>query len=315
MKIVYGCNSLNDNIRKESSSGGVFSVLAEYYIKNGGVVFGTAMTDNNKGAEIIKCRSENDISKLRGSKYIQSKVCNSYKEVLGELENGTQVLFTGTPCQINGLKLFLNKEYTNLCCVDIICHGVPSPKLWRQYIDYFETKHKGKVTKVNFRSKDISWSGFGMKINIGDKTFFQSKSTDPYLQMFLKNYCLRPSCYNCRSKTYRNADITIGDFWGVENVLPELNDAKGTSAVILRTTKGQEIFSAVSDKLEIRTTDYESVINKNSAEYKSVAIPKQRTDFFNDLDKMSFDKLRKKYLRTGAKKYIKKVIKKIIKYN
>lgn len=308
----YGCNAISDDIRKRSSSGGVFSLLAKYIISQGGVVFGTAMTNDCKSAFLLKIQTEDEISRLSGSKYFQSEVGNSFQEAKKELEQGRMVLFTGTPCQINGLKLFLNKDYENLFCMDIICHGVPSPKLWKKYITDFEEKHKGKVTSVNFRCKDVSWNDFGMKEFLHKSAVYTPKSEDPFMQMFLKNYCLRPSCYACDAKKYKLADITIGDFWGVENVLPDLSDDKGTSLVLIRTEKGAKLFKAIKGSVKYDLCEYESAVKRNSAEYKSVEKPPQREFFFADMNKMSLKKLKRKYVGYPLKKKTKKVLAKIL---
>ena len=172
----------NNEIRENSSSGGIFSALADKF----DVVYGVAMTNDCYGAEII--RVEGDISPLRGSKYFQAKVGDTFKHVKKDLEEGRKVLFSGTGCQINGLSMFLGKEYPNLFLLDIICHGTPSPKLWRDYVAYQEKQH-GKLESVNFRCKDDSWIDFGMKEN----QLYISKDTDSFMRMFLRNYCLRPA--------------------------------------------------------------------------------------------------------------------------
>lgn len=215
----------NDNeIRESSSSGGVFSALAGKF----DVVYGVAMTEDCYGAEMI--RVEGDISSLRGSKYFQAKMGDAFKLVRKDVEEGRKVLFSGTGCQINGLSKFLGKEYPNLFLLDIICHGTPSPKLWREYAEYQESKY-GKLKCVNFRCKEDSWSDFGMKEN----QLYISKNKDPFMRMFLSNFCLRPSCYECHAKNFKCADMTIADFWGIENVAPEMDDGRGTSLVIART--------------------------------------------------------------------------------
>lgn len=310
---VYGCNALSDNIRINSSSGGIFSLVAEYIICSGGVIFGTAMSSDCKLAHFIKVKDIDGIARLRGSKYLQSKVGNTYKQVKEELELGEKVLFSGCPCQVNGLKCFLKKEYENLICIDIICHGVPSPKLWRKYVNYLERRYNGTMIKVDFRSKDIGWREYGIKKLINQSVFFTCKSTDPYMQMFLKDYCLRPSCYECTSKTYRSADISIGDFWGVENIFPELDDEKGTSLVMLRTEKGIQIFNAIKNTIKYKSCEYEVSVKRNSADYKCAVRPSQREQFLIDMNKMSFNKLNKKYLESTFKRDIKKVVKKLFK--
>ena len=305
---TYAAIYNNNEIRENSSSGGIFSALAEKF----DVVYGVAMTDDCYGAEMI--RVEGDISPLRGSKYFQAKVGDTFKQVKKDLEEGRKVLFSGTGCQINGLSMFLGKEYSNLFLLDIICHGTPSPKLWREYVAYQEKQH-GKLESVNFRCKDDSWIDFGMKEN----QLYISKDTDSFMRMFLRNYCLRPACYDCHAKHYKKSDMTIADFWGIENVAPEMNDGRGTSLVITRTEKGQELFESIKNELKWKEVSYEEGIKGNPSEYSSVARPQLRDTFFTDLEKLPFEEMEKKYAadikvsfprKVGRK--IKRTIKKIL---
>ena len=179
-------------------------------------MYGVAMAEDCYSAEFISVTDEEGLRKLRGSKYLQAKVGNTYKNVKKDLLDGKGVLFTGTGCQINGLKSFLQKDYENLICIDVICHGAPSTALWKKYVQYQEQKNGGKLTYVNFRCKDESWADFGMKeaIRRGNriKKKYISKNTDPYMLMFLRDYCLRPSCYECVAKDVKKSDLTIADF-------------------------------------------------------------------------------------------------------
>ena len=289
-----------NEIREKSSSGGVFSALASQFE----VVYGVAMTNDCYGAEMI--RVEGDISPLRGSKYFQAKVGDAFKQVKKDLEDGRKVLFSGTGCQINGLTMFLGKEYPNLFLLDIICHGTPSPKLWREYAKYQEKKH-GKLESVNFRCKDDSWVDFGMKEN----KLYIPKSKDAFMNMFLDNYCLRPACYDCHAKHYKKSDMTIADFWGIENVAPEMNDGRGTSLVITRTEKGQELFESIKNELKWKEVSYEEGIKGNPSEYKSVARPQQRDTFFTDLEKLPFEEMEKKYATDIKVSFPRKALRKI----
>lgn len=305
---TYAAIYKNNEIRENSSSGGIFSAIADKF----DVVYGVAMTDDCYGAEVI--RVEGDISSLRGSKYFQAKVGDAFKLAKKDLEEGRKVLFSGTGCQINGLSMFLGKEYSNLFLLDIICHGTPSPKLWREYVEYQENKY-GKLESVNFRCKDDSWIDFGMKEN----QLYISKDTDSFMRMFLRNYCLRPSCYECHAKHYKKCDMTIADFWGIEDIAPEMNDGRGTSVVITRTHKGQELFDSIKSELKWKEVSYEEGVRSNPSDYKSVARPQQRDTFFRDLDNIPFEEMEKKYacdikvpLKRRAVKIIKCTIKKIL---
>lgn len=305
---TYAAIYNNNKIRENSSSGGIFSVLANKF----DVVYGVAMTDDCYGAEMI--RVEGDICPLRGSKYFQAKVGDTFKQVKKDLLDGKEVLFSGTGCQINGLSMFLGKDYANLFLLDIICHGTPSPKLWRNYVKYQESKH-GKLESVNFRCKEDSWVDFGMKEN----QFYISKDKDSFMRMFLRNYCLRPACYDCHAKYNKKSDMTIADFWGIENVAPEMNDGRGTSLIITRTEKGQELFDCIKSELKWKEVSYEEGVKGNPSEYSSVARPQQRDTFFEDLEKMPFEEMEKKYaadiqvsLPRRVERKIKHTIKKIL---
>lgn len=282
---TYAAYYNDETIRKFSSSGGVFSALAH----NFDVVYGVAMTEDCYGAKFI--RVEGDISPLRGSKYFQASMGDTFKCVRDDLIAGKRVLFSGTGCQINGLALFLRKEYSNLLLVDVICHGTPSPKLWEQYVLHQERKY-GKIKSVNFRAKDISWEDFGIKEN----QVYISKNKDSFMRMFLRNYSLRPSCYKCHAKNYKLSDITIGDFWGIDYIDFEMNDHKGINLVIVRTEKGQKFFKEIQDKVTYKEVRYNDAIKGNLAEYASVDKPVERDMFYKDFQVMTFKKLEKKYV-------------------
>ena len=312
---TYAAYSKEDKIRLESSSGAIFSLLAEQVLRQDGTVYGVAMSQNCKYAEFTRIDKQEDLPKLRGSKYLQARVGNIYKQVKTDLESGLYVLFSGTGCQINGLKGFLGKEYEKLYCVDVICHGVPSPKLWRRYVQYAESEANAKLVTVNFRCKDDSWSDFGMKkIDENRKVMYVSKDKDPYMLMFLRDYCLRPSCYNCVAKRYKLSDLTIADFWGINEVIPEMNSSKGVSLVILRSSKGSELFNHIKTHIVYKDVSYEDGVRRNSAEYNSAERPEERDYFFNDMNSMSFEKLKDKYavpISVPLKRKIKKLIKKL----
>ena len=306
-----------------SSSGAVFSLLADYIFSKQGIVYGVSMSEDCYTAEFIGAIDRNELNPLRGSKYLQAKVGNTYKQVKANLLSGKLVLFTGTGCQINGLKNFLGKDYENLICVDVICHGVPSPALWKKYVQRQEQKNGGKLKAINFRCKDDSWIDFEMKEILDDipqgstKKMYISKDKDSYMQMFLRDYCLRPSCYECIAKNVKMADLTIADFWGINKVLPEMNDGKGTSLVLVRTDKGKEIFELVSAGMKFKEVSYEDGVRANPAEYKSCARPLQRETFFEDMQIMGFEELEKKYIvpiKLSLKNKIKRKIKNAIKY-
>ncbi len=313
----------DNDIRLSSSSGGIFSLLSSKF----DVVYGVTMSDDCYDCQFV--RVEGDVAPLRGSKYFQAKAGDTFKAVKKDLVDGKRVMFSGTGCQINGLYMFLGRnDYPNLFLLDIICHGVPSPKLWREYVEYQEKKY-GKLESVNFRCKDDSWRDFGMKEKtrgeVGDdakrdtkeKQLYISKDADSFMRMFLRNHCLRPSCYDCHAKSFKKSDMTIADFWGIESVAPEMNDGKGTSLVITRTDKGQELFDSIKKELRWKEVSYEDGVKGNPSEYSSVARPRSRDTFFTDLNVLSFKEMEKKYavdIRVSLKSRVKNKIKMITKH-
>lgn len=320
---VYACYNKDKDVRLSSSSGAVFSSLAEYVLSKSGVVYGVAMSEDCYSAEFVEVTDSEGLIKLQGSKYLQAKVGNTFKKVKADLQAGKIVLFTGTGCQINGLKSFLGKDYDKLICMDVICHGTPSPALWRMYVEYQERKFGGKLKGISFRCKDNGWTGFGMNEVLKGgglaKKIYIPKDKDSYMQMFLRDYCLRPSCYVCLAKKEKMSDITIADFWGIEGVAPEMNDGMGTSLVLIRTKKGQEVFDYVANQMKLKEVTYEAGVKGNPAEYKSCIRPLQRDTFFIDMNTMGFEELERKYaasieypLKTRVKRKVKNLIKSIL---
>lgn len=319
---VYAGYNVNQDVRLSSSSGAVFSLLAENVLAQNGTVYGVKMSDDCYSAEYMRVTDLAGIARLRGSKYLQAKIGSAYKQAKDDLLSGKPVLFSGTGCQVNGLKCYLGKEYDNLLCVDMICHGVPSPALWKKYAEYLEKKNGGILIGVNFRCKDNSWNDFGVKEVLADisgnetKRLYVSKEEDPYMQMFLRDYCLRPSCYDCAAKKVKMADLTIADFWGIIDVASEMNDGNGTSLILIRTDRGRKAFETISSELKLKEVVYEDGIKSNPAEYKSCRRPPQRDTFFKDMETMEFEELKKKYaspIKVTFKSRVKRKIKNTIK--
>ncbi len=319
MNVIDAYASYNVDLqeRLQSSSGGIFSLLAKWVLGKNGIVYGVAMSEDCYSAEFIGITDENELYRLRGSKYMQAGMGDTYKKVKNDLLSGRSVLFSGTGCQVNGLKCFLKKEYDNLLCVDVICHGVPSPLLWKKYVMYQENRNKGKVIAVNFRAKDKNWSNFGMKEILSDKddddtkALYISKDEDKYMQMFLRDYCLRPSCYECAAKRTKMSDLTIAVFWGIETVSPEMNDGKGTSLVLVRTDKGRRAYEEISHNMKQLKVTYEDGVRCNPSEYRSSLKPSVRNTFFPDMKTMDFEELGKKYLAPDKISFLKKVERRI----
>lgn len=268
---AYSAYAKDEAIRMESSSGGIFSVFAEYIIDNGGVVFGAAFNDDLQ-VEHICVDNKTDLAKLRMSKYVQSSIGKTYIQAKESLESGRIVMFTGTPCQIAGLKMFLRKDYDNLYTQDIVCHGVPSPEIWRQYIQYKKAERKSDIETILFRSKVSGWKHFSIQYVFPDRSSqVCSQSDDLYFKAFLDNLTLRPSCYHCEFKgSHAASDITLGDFWGIENVIPDMDDNRGVSLVVCNSNKGRQLFDSVSPKMIWKEVGYRDAVKGNVAATRSV---------------------------------------------
>ena len=256
---VIGAKNLNESVRSTSSSGGTFFELAASVISRGGVVYGCAL-DSELVARHIAVDTVEGLSSLKGSKYVQSDVGTTYREVKAQLLDDREVLYSGTPCQIAGLKNYLGKEYEGLLLVDVLCHGVPSPGVFEDYLKYLGDKFKSKPVSVNFRNKEKSWKRLYFEVIFENgKRYFTFCGYDRYMSMFLNNISLRPSCYDCRFTTVnRQGDITLGDFWGIGRKYPERDDDKGISLIIVNTEKGQKAYGEIADKLDAFESDIDT---------------------------------------------------------
>lgn len=285
---AYACYCKDDEIRKQSSSGGIFTLLADYILDNNGVVFG-AIYDEDFNVVHDYIEDKDSIYKFRGAKYLQSVIGENFKAVKKFLGERRFVLFSGTPCQIDGLIEFLGREYSNLLCVDIVCHGVPSKKIWNLYKN--SISNSKSVTSVNFRDKNKSWEEYNLKIEYKDGSEFNQLAKDNlYMQGFINDFYLRPSCYDCKSKGIsRRSDITLGDFWGIDNVMPELNDQKGTSVVIIQSSKGKEIFEKITDRIKVCEVNIKEVIKYNKSIVESPIKSDKRDRFFYYINRFKFD--------------------------
>ncbi len=291
----YAGVSFNDLVKEKSSSGGIFSLLAEKIIKMGGVVFGAAF-DKNFQVKHIAVDDASDLCYLRGSKYVQSDIGTCFEQVKSFLCAGRTVLFSGTPCQIDGLYFYLSEEYENLYTVDILCHGVPSPEVFNKYIKN-ESENKGReITAFDFRSKKVGWVNYSTNIIFGDEEKNVYKSS--YMQGFLKNYYLRESCYDCRyAIPNRVGDITLGDFWGYKEKSPEYleDDNRGISLIIINNKKGEKLFRYIRKKAAIVKKSYDEAAKGNQILYKSSEKPLDYDEFQKDYNNLDWSSLSQKY--------------------
>ncbi|MBR5323668.1 MAG: Coenzyme F420 hydrogenase/dehydrogenase, beta subunit C-terminal domain [Muribaculaceae bacterium] len=308
---VYATWNKNKNIRKESSSGGVFSALAEAIIEKGGVVCGAAY-DNNMNVNHIIINSIDDIKKLRGSKYVQSNINKIFREIKKHLENNTLVLFVGTPCQTYGLKSYLKKDYHNLILCSFICHGVPSQLLFKKYISWLEKRHKKNICNFEFRNKKIGWTDSVRKIYFNDGTnTITTLKEDSYYCLFGKRHNThRECCYNCKMKNLNeHSDITLGDFWGIGekyNLSHKKAIIDGISACIILSSKGDKIFHYCNNENYIFTEPryYKELQNRNPALYSSAPRDKTRNTIYKDLKTKKFSEFIKKYYTITYREYV-----------
>lgn len=288
---VYAAKNADNNVRMESSSGGLFSMLAEQTIEAGGVVFG-ARWDEDWNVKHDYTETRENIYKFRCSKYLQSIIGNSFLQAEMFLKAGRKVMFTGTPCQIAGLKHFLRKEYDNLLTVDVVCHSVPSPGVWQKYLSEKLEKlkwNKSDILHISFRNKKTGWKNYSFSIenNQGD-IYTELGSRNSYMQGFLAGLYTRPSCYACPVKKLKSgSDITLGDLWSIESLMPEIYDDKGVSAVVVNTEKGKANIAPL--KIQLYSLRFQEVAKHNSALISSAIEPKNRAMFF-EYDGRTFEK-------------------------
>lgn len=286
LKTFIGYND-KEKIRLISSSGGVFSLLAEWILQEGGVVFGAAFDEDYNVTHQKIEGSDNGIERLYGSKYVQSTIGTAYIDAEKHLKENRTVLFSGTPCQISGLKGFLRKTYENLITVDVLCHGVVGSEIWQAYIREMEREYGSAVKHISFRQKDDGWKKYALKICFENKQqYVKEHHFDTYMQFFLNNVALRQSCYRCAAKKNgSSADITIGDAWGIEKYAPKMNDDKGASLIIVRSEKGLHVLSEIKTKMTVQEGKPEELL----ASHPEISIPcnpaAMRPSFYRKLKK------------------------------
>lgn len=284
---AYVCFHKNSDVRKASSSGGVFTALAEEMLKKHATVYGAAF---NKYFEVehIGVSTKGELDNLRTSKYVQSRIGKTYKEVKEKLNDDEYVFFTGTPCQIEGLYAYLGKTYDKLFTQDIICHGVPSPNIWKEYLRYISKGNE--IKSVSFRDKKFGWHYFSMRITTDKNNYLKRLDQDVFIRLFLDNIILRPSCYNCKfKKEVRISDFTIADCWHPDKVEAKLkDDDKGLSMMFLNSEKGKELFDLVKINLTYQEIDYDLAISSQTSATKSVLMNSNRDVFFDAVEQSGF---------------------------
>lgn len=275
--VFYGCKHIDDEVRRHSSSGGFFYELAREFIMSDGVVFGAAFSEDYHKVVHVQASTLEELEPIRVSKYVQSEVDSSFPLVKAALGRGQRVLFSGTPCQIAGIKSFIGEVPDNLILTEVICHGVPSPKVWDIYLSGLENNHGSKVKFVTFRDKSKSWRKSDFMAMFEDGTEFRQPNSDNlYMKAFLKNLSLRPSCTRCRFKRFTSgADLTMGDFWGSTELGNSYNDDIGISVVALNTLKGRSFFDSAKDNLTgvVKLSEKQAFVFNESYRESSIQNP------------------------------------------
>ena len=281
---VYAAKNSDNEVRHQSSSGGIFTLLAEKTIKDGGVVFG-ACWDKDWNVKHDYIDNISDLQKFRSSRYLQSVIGDNYLKAEQFLKTGRYVMFTGTPCQIAGLKHFFRKEYDNLLAVEVICHSVPSPGVWQKYLTtrlHTLKWEKSDIRHISFRDKKTGWKTYSFVIENKDGNIFtELSSKNAFIRGFLADLYTRPSCHACPAKLLRSgSDITLGDFWGIESLMPEIDDDKGVSAIIVNSDKGKQVLHNID--VELHEVHYDELTTRNPALVKSFPMTPKRTEFFKE---------------------------------
>lgn len=304
---VYAVKHRREDVRKNSRSGGMFTALSDQVFDMGGVVYGCVTTPDFLAVHIRAVDGQTR-DQMRGSKYIQSSLGDTFAQVKQDLEENRIVLFSGTGCQVAGLKAFLGKTYENLICVDIVCHGVPSKRVWKEYMNWQERRAGSTVKKVDFRNK----KDFGWTAHIETLWMENGKpvSSEVFKNLFYGHAILRPSCYECPYKSiHRNGDISLADYWRVERVAPEFADDRGTSLVLVNSDKGKKLFDRVKQDIVWKQTD----LAQSMQQPLRAPFPKPiwRELFWGDFFTKPFSYVAKKYADYGTMNRVKHLLRRI----
>jgi len=303
----YAAKSRDEETKMKSSSGGIFSILAETVLSNKGIVYGCEMKDFK--ANHIRVDKKKDLSKILGSKYIQSKITDTYENVEKDLQKKKQVLFAGTPCQIGALKKYLKEDYEDLITVSVICHGVTNEKLLAQHIQELERKYQEKLKNINFRSKENGWTKSSIKYEFENKKITNKFIEDDFMNLYLKDAVTRESCFHCKYKGYNNeADIILGDYWGIEVTNKEFYDEHGVSTIITNSKKGLEFLKEnnIFEKINYCDGNYEDIIKYNPSLIKVLELPLNRKILLQDIKDYGIEITNLKYKNELLEKELQK---------
>lgn len=297
----YAARHSNNDVVNNSSSGGVFTAFSDYILEQDGLVYGVCFDDNFKVCH-MRAEEKATSNKFCGSKYVQSDCLTIYKEIEADLKNEKKVLFVGTPCQVSGIKNYCKVKNINLnelYTIDFICHGVASPLIWKEYVTYLENKYQKKITKYVFRGKEEGWHNWYPLIGMGESQDCELVSKkhqkkESFILMYQSLTFNRKNCFSCIYTSYdRCSDLTLGDFWNIKSIAPEMDNNRGTSEVLVNSVKGQRLFEACKNYIESLECSKKDVWQPH-LEYPN-AMPKGREKFWDLYSKQGFEKVVKVY--------------------
>lgn len=296
----YVVQAKDEAVRAESTSGGAFTPLAKAVLSEGGIICGAAYADHTSfHVKHLFVDREEDLKLFRNSKYVQSEMADCLRQCEKYLKQGRKVLFSGTPCQIAGLKNYLTKDYDNLYTVDVVCRAVASPAVFQKYLEWHKKKYPQGIADVRFRDKHYGYNYSTMSVYpIGGGAYHKGIESDLYLRTFFSGICDRPSCSNCKFRCAHMSDLTIWDCFHVRAIAPEMDDNKGTTRLAVNTEKGGYLLNLAADMLRMKR--YEPDVSKREVAY-SEKVDGKRRDFFEDLHKMEAEAFFNKYFPATLK--------------
>lgn len=310
---VYATKHKSNKVRMESASGAAYPAISDCFLKESNIVYGVKFSEK---FYVHHDRAENsqERDEFKGSKYIQSDLRDTFIRIKDDLIGGKGVLFTGTGCQVGGLINYLNVKKVNidnLITNDLICHGAPSPLLWNEYLDFIQ--QKDELVSYTFRDKGVGWHGYNVRVKYKEgKEKLNTPDIRIYANLFGSNLALRPSCYHCKfTNLKRPSDIMIGDFWGIEKILPEIDDNTGISLMLINTPKGAKIFNKIKSDLDIWESNTQDCLQPNLI--KPTKCPENRERFWDEYYNMGFKFIAKRYGGYSIRRRIKKIIVNLLK--
>lgn len=311
---AYIMQHKDDEICRQSTAGGAFSGIATYVIEKGGIVFGVEMTESFK-VKHTAVETVEDLKKFRNSKYVQSRIGLVFRQVEKELNVGRLVCFSGTPCQVEGLRHYLRKDYENLILVDVVCRAVPSPGIWGKYIN-FEQEQKGNLSSIRFRDKAVGYQYSTMVLKTKDgREYRRGIESQPWLRLFFSGLIIRESCTTCKFRSrYRNSDFTIWDCFPSYRYDKKFDLNRGTTRMLVHSQKGKQIFLEIKENYRFKQIEPEEAVKDVSEMLVSPKLNLKRTEFMDCLNKMGIDVALDKYVGVTFKVNLEYYIRRILNF-